>query len=49
MTDRPFAINLILAWPQEERLALEEGVPIVSFSWDAAAPDQAGVRTSFAA
>lgn len=35
MTDRPFAINLILAWPQEERLAiaLDEGVPIVSFFW----------------
>lgn len=35
LTDRPFAINLILDWPQEERLAvaLEEGVSIVSFFW----------------
>jgi nitronate monooxygenase len=34
-TDRPFAVNLVLDFDQEERLELvcEEGVPIVSFSW----------------
>jgi NAD(P)H-dependent flavin oxidoreductase YrpB (nitropropane dioxygenase family) len=34
-TDRPFFVNLVLAFDQEERLELvcEEGVPIVSFSW----------------
>jgi nitronate monooxygenase len=34
-TDRPFVVNLVLAFDQEERLELlcEEGVPIVSFSW----------------
>ncbi|MGE0592668.1 MAG: NAD(P)H-dependent flavin oxidoreductase [Vicinamibacterales bacterium] len=34
-TDRPFGVNLNLAWPQEERLeiCLEAGVPIVSFFW----------------
>ena len=33
LTSRPFGVNLVLAWPQEERLAicLEEGVPIISF------------------
>jgi NAD(P)H-dependent flavin oxidoreductase YrpB (nitropropane dioxygenase family) len=35
LTDRPFFVNLVLAFDQEERLELvcEEGVPIVSFSW----------------
>lgn len=34
-TDRPFGVNLGLAWSQDARLAvcLEEGVPIVSFFW----------------
>jgi nitronate monooxygenase len=34
-TDRPFIVNLVLDFDQEERLELlcEEGVPIVSFSW----------------
>jgi nitronate monooxygenase len=34
-TDRPFLLNLVLDFDQEERLELlcEEGVPIVSFSW----------------
>lgn len=34
-TDRPFGVNLILDWPQKERLAvcLEERVPVVSFFW----------------
>ena len=35
LTDKPFGVNLVLAWPQDERLAvcLEEGVKIVSFTW----------------
>jgi len=35
LTDKPFGVNLILAWPQEERLraVLDEGVGIVSFFW----------------
>jgi nitronate monooxygenase len=34
-TDRPFAVNLVLEFDQEERLELlcDEGVPIVAFSW----------------
>ncbi len=34
-TDRPFCVNLVLAFDQRERLELliEEGVPCVSFSW----------------
>lgn len=35
LTRRPFGVNLILEWPQEEQLAvtLEEGVSIISFFW----------------
>jgi len=35
LTDKPFGVNLILAWPQEDRLKalLDEGVRIVSFFW----------------
>lgn len=35
LTDRPFGVNLVLEWPQDERLelALEEGVRIVSLFW----------------
>jgi nitronate monooxygenase len=35
LTDRPFAVNLALEWPQAERLAicLDEGVRIVSLFW----------------
>src|SRR4051794_32491337 len=35
LTKRPFGANLVLQWPQEERLAacLEEGVPVISFFW----------------
>lgn len=40
LTSRPFGVNLVLAFPQEERLAacLEEGVPLVSFFWGDPAP-----------
>jgi NAD(P)H-dependent flavin oxidoreductase YrpB (nitropropane dioxygenase family) len=39
LTDRPFGVNLLLAWPQQERLAvaLEAGAPVVSLGWDAGA------------
>ncbi|WP_319944165.1 nitronate monooxygenase [Mesorhizobium sp. AR10] len=35
LTERPFGVNLVLTYPQEERLAicLEEGVAVVSFFW----------------
>ena len=35
LTDRPFAVNLVLAWDMTERLeiCLEESVPRVSFFW----------------
>ncbi len=35
LTSWPFGVNLILEYPQEERLAacLDEGVPIISFFW----------------
>lgn len=35
LTDRPFAVNLVLAWDMTERLeiCLEENVPLISFFW----------------
>lgn len=35
LSDRPFCVNLVLAFEQSERLAvaLDEGAPMVSFSW----------------
>jgi NAD(P)H-dependent flavin oxidoreductase YrpB (nitropropane dioxygenase family) len=40
LTDRPFGVNLVLEWPQAERLAacLEEGVKVVSLFWGDPAP-----------
>ena len=40
LTDRPFGVNLVLAFPQEERFAvcLEEGVQVISFFWGDPAP-----------
>lgn len=40
LTDRPFGVNLVLAFPQDERLAvcLEEGAPVISFFWGDPAP-----------
>lgn len=34
-TDQPFGVNLVLAWPAQERvdLALQEGARVVSFFW----------------
>ena len=45
LTERPFGVNLVLTYPQEERLAIcmEEGVPVVSFFWG-----QAGSLTAAA-
>jgi nitronate monooxygenase len=39
-TDRPFCVNLVLAFDQNERLEVvaEEGVALVSFSWGVEAP-----------
>ena len=35
LTGKPFGVNLVLHWPQRERVAicLDEGVPILSFFW----------------
>jgi nitronate monooxygenase len=40
LTGRPFGVNLILQWPQQERLqvCLEEGVVVVSFFWGDPSP-----------
>jgi NAD(P)H-dependent flavin oxidoreductase YrpB (nitropropane dioxygenase family) len=40
LTNRPFGVNLVLAFPQDERLAvcLEEGAPVVSFFWGDPSP-----------
>ncbi len=40
LTSRPFAVNLNLNWPQEERLeaCLDEGVGIISLFWGLSAP-----------
>src|SRR5947209_14443794 len=48
LTQKPFGINLVLEWPQDERLALalEEGVHIVSFFWGAPAAYLPRVRAA---
>ena len=40
LTDRPFGVNMVLVWPQEERLrrCLDAGVGIVSTTWGDPAP-----------
>ena len=40
LTDRPFGVNVVLEWPQTERLAacLDEGVAVVSTFWGDPAP-----------
>ena len=40
LTHKPFGVNLVIEWPQHDRLAacLEEGVRIVSFFWGDPAP-----------
>ncbi|MDP3416674.1 nitronate monooxygenase family protein [Falsiroseomonas sp.] len=46
LTDRPFGVNLVLAFQQEERLevCLEEGVTILSFFWGDPATSAARAR-----
>ena len=46
LTVRPFAANLVLQWPQHERLAVcaEEGVPIISTFWGDPGPYVAAIR-----
>ncbi|MDP9365967.1 MAG: nitronate monooxygenase, partial [Chloroflexota bacterium] len=46
LTDRPFAVNLVLEWDPTERLAiaLAEGVRVVSFFWGDPAPFVPGVH-----
>ncbi|MFI4973672.1 MAG: nitronate monooxygenase [Caulobacterales bacterium] len=48
LTDRPFGVNLVLDWPQQERLAvcLEEGAPIISFFWGDPGPYAPRVKAS---
>ncbi len=48
LTDRPFGVNLILQWPQHERLAicLEEGVRVISFFWGDPSPYMAAAHTA---
>lgn len=48
LTDRPFAVNLVLAFPQDERLgwALEESAPIVSLFWGDPAPFVARIHAA---
>ena len=40
LTERPFGVNLVLAWPMQERLTtcLELGVPVVSTFWGDPSP-----------
>src|SRR5689334_10181888 len=35
LTDKPFGVNLVLAFPQDERfeICLQEGVRVISFFW----------------
>ncbi|MDB5443017.1 MAG: 2-nitropropane dioxygenase, partial [Phenylobacterium sp.] len=48
LTDKPFGVNLVLAFPQAERLAvcLEEGVPVISFFWGDPAPHVAACHAA---
>jgi NAD(P)H-dependent flavin oxidoreductase YrpB (nitropropane dioxygenase family) len=51
LTDRPFGVNLVLAFPQGERFAvcLEEQVPVISFFWGDPAPFVARAHAAGAA
>jgi NAD(P)H-dependent flavin oxidoreductase YrpB (nitropropane dioxygenase family) len=50
LTTRPFGVNIALAWPVEEKLAmcLEAGVPIISFFWGDPSPYVDAVHASSA-
>jgi nitronate monooxygenase len=47
-TDRPFGVNLVLAWDQHERLdiCLDEGARIVSLTWGDPTPYVAAIRAA---
>ena len=46
LTDRPFGVNMILEWPQEDRvrLALDAGVRFLSFFWGDPTPHLAAIH-----
>lgn len=46
LTDRPFGANLLLEWPQEDRLrvCLEEKVPVISLFWGDPTPYLAAIH-----
>jgi len=48
LTDKPFGVNLVLAFPQDERLAvcLEEKVPVISFFWGDPGPHAGACHTA---
>lgn len=48
LTGKPFGVNLVLDWDPEERLAiaLDEGVPFVSFFWGDPAPYVARIHAA---
>jgi len=48
LTKKPFAVNLVLEWPQHERLQVcaELGVPILSFFWGDPSPYLDDVHSS---
>jgi nitronate monooxygenase len=48
LTSHPFGVNLVLHWPQEDRLqvCLEEGVAVVSFFWGDPSASIAVVHTA---
>lgn len=48
LTSKPFAVNLALAWPQEDRLdvCLSENVPIVSTFWGDPSPYASAIASS---
>jgi NAD(P)H-dependent flavin oxidoreductase YrpB (nitropropane dioxygenase family) len=48
LTDRPFGVNLVVAFPQDERLGwcLEEGAPVVSLFWGDPAPFAARIHAA---
>ena len=46
LTDRPFGVNMILEWPQEDRVrvALDAGVRFLSFVWGDPTPHLAAIH-----
>lgn len=48
LTQRPFGVNLVLAWPQQDRLAqcLDLGVKIIATSWGDPAPHVSAIQAA---